>query len=238
VAPTIHNILGTRFNISREVALKRASARAIRSGHTLRLTETNSVACGGKRGVSDSFASALWGVDWLFTMASYRMSGVDFHTSSPFYSPILPFPRARTVIARPLYYAMLLFAEATRRRSRLVIAARTRRRANVGFWAAQDPRRTVRVVVLNKDGRRSGYVRVKIRKARRAGRLVRLTAPSLSALTGVRLAGQSVPDGTHDGRLAGRRASTRVRRRGRGVYSFRMPAGSVAMLTVPRVPRR
>ena len=45
----------------------------------------NSVACGGKAGVSDTFASALWALDALFAVARSGADGVNLHM----------FPRAR-----------------------------------------------------------------------------------------------------------------------------------------------
>ncbi len=55
------------------------AAVAHRYGLPFRVDELNSVACGGKRGVSDTFASALWAVDSLFEMARVGVSGVNFH---------------------------------------------------------------------------------------------------------------------------------------------------------------
>src|SRR5262249_47948062 len=46
----------------------------------VRLDEVNSVNCGGTRGVSDTFASALWSLDTLFQLARVGVSGVNFHT--------------------------------------------------------------------------------------------------------------------------------------------------------------
>ena len=42
--------------------------------------ELNSVSCGGARGVSDTFASALWILDTLFNMAAVGVDGVNIHT--------------------------------------------------------------------------------------------------------------------------------------------------------------
>jgi hypothetical protein len=224
----------------------RMAAQSRRYRRPLRVTETNSIACGGREGVSDTFAAALWGADWMFTLANFGASGADFHSTSQYYTPFSfygPFGRIHSAVARPLYYGMLLFAHATRNRGRIIEAARSRRvfarsRANVKFWATHDRRRTVRLVVLNKDRRRSGLVRLRIRGARRAGTLIRLRAQRLSSKTEVEFAGQTVPVGTNDGRLVGQRVSARVRRRGRDTYVFRMPRASAALLTVRGVRRR
>ena len=43
------------------------------------MTELNSVTCGGLRGVSDSFATALWAPDALFEMLRAGVDGVNIH---------------------------------------------------------------------------------------------------------------------------------------------------------------
>ena len=45
-----------------------------------RMCETASFSGGGKAGVSDTFASALWALDYLFVLASYGCSGVNMET--------------------------------------------------------------------------------------------------------------------------------------------------------------
>lgn len=41
--------------------------------------ETNSASCGGFSGLSDSFATALWGVDYNLNMASVNFSNALYH---------------------------------------------------------------------------------------------------------------------------------------------------------------
>ncbi|HEY1961678.1 MAG TPA: glycosyl hydrolase family protein [Rhizomicrobium sp.] len=77
-----------------------------------RLTETNSCYGGGKPGVSDTFASALWGLDLMYRMAAAGAAGINFHGGGyGWYSPIVG-TREAGYGARPLYYCMLMFAEA------------------------------------------------------------------------------------------------------------------------------
>ena len=46
----------------------------------LRLDEINSISCGGERGVSDTYATALWSLDTLFALARAGVDGVNIHT--------------------------------------------------------------------------------------------------------------------------------------------------------------
>ena len=50
-------------------------------GIGLRIDELNSVSCGGARGVSDTFTSALWALDAAFQMARVGVDGVNIHTA-------------------------------------------------------------------------------------------------------------------------------------------------------------
>jgi hypothetical protein len=50
------------------------------SGMQYRLEEANSYSNGGASGSSDAFASALWGLDYLYWWASHDAAGINFHT--------------------------------------------------------------------------------------------------------------------------------------------------------------
>ena len=107
---TIERLLAP--NPSLEVEF-RAMARTRRdTGLPFRMTETNSCYQGGKPTVSDTFASALWGADLMYQLAAAGGTGVNFHTGGyGWYSPIAGTPK-NGFLARPLYYGMLLFAQA------------------------------------------------------------------------------------------------------------------------------
>ena len=53
---------------------------AISNGVPYRLEEVNNYFNGGALDVSDTFASALWGLDFLHWWASHDAAGVNFHT--------------------------------------------------------------------------------------------------------------------------------------------------------------
>ena len=201
----------------------------------LRITETNSFACGGKPGISDTFTSSLWAADYMMRMAATGVNGMDFHTFAP-YSPFalgyLP-GVGYAGTAQPLFYGMLAFARATANRATILIdptiLARVRRGVNLLPYVTLDRRRTLRVLVINKDSRRGGPARIRVRRGAATARLTRLVAPGLGAKTGVTLAGQSVPALSRDGRLAGRVRAATIRRRG-GAYRFQIPRASAALL--------
>lgn len=204
-------------------------------GVAVRVSEINSATCGGAEGVSDSFASALWGADVLFGMAEAGVVGVNFHTwTGAWYAPIsfIPSPSGPVAKVRPLLYAMLLFDRAVPNGARLLRV--TQRRADtVKVWATRDVIGTVRVAVINKDPRRAHVVRLKLPRGLRAGRIERLLAHSLASQSGVTFGGRSFEGGAFDGKLHGALHSTRSKARKR-IYTLRVPAASAALVTAPR----
>ncbi len=61
-------------------AMAREAAQRMKTAY--RMTEGNTVFGGGKSGLSDAFASALWSADYLFQLMSMGYSGVNLHGGS------------------------------------------------------------------------------------------------------------------------------------------------------------
>ena len=81
------------------------------AGVPLRLTELNSVTCGGRLGVSNTFATALWAPDTLFSMWNVGVSGVNLHIQPG--DANAPFSVSSAgLVAHPLLYGMIMFARA------------------------------------------------------------------------------------------------------------------------------
>lgn len=84
-----------------------------------RMDENNTCSGHGQQGVSDTFISALWAVDYMFEVAKRGGSGVNFHNGEngqdgtvPFYYEPLKETNGAVVEVQPEYYGLLLFAEA------------------------------------------------------------------------------------------------------------------------------
>jgi len=174
---------------SRGFAPALAGYLAVARRHRLpfRIDEMNSVACGGKRGVSDTFASALWALDSLFELARVGVSGVNFHVFPGASYILFSFrrPNGRWVAwVRPEYYGLLLFAQAAPPGSRL-LSTTIRGEPAVRAWATRAAGGTVRVVLVNDDLRRRHVFLVRGPAGR--GGVIRLSAPSAGATGGVTL---------------------------------------------------
>ena len=74
------------------------------------MTETNSTVCAGTPGVSDTFASALWALDYSLLIAQQGIVSADFMggTNAAGCDPYTPLcPTTGGLAARPIYYGML-----------------------------------------------------------------------------------------------------------------------------------
>ena len=77
--PTIQNLLSASLMANTASDLDGAVTVAHANGLALERDETNSVNGGGSSGVSDTFASALWMTDYLFTAAEHGVLAVNIH---------------------------------------------------------------------------------------------------------------------------------------------------------------
>jgi Glycosyl hydrolase family 79 C-terminal beta domain len=230
--PTIPNLL--RPVASSGPATSLATAVAVAHAHHVRFRadEVNSVSCGGARGVSDTFAGALWALDTLFNMDRTRVDGVNIHTfQSAIYAPFAFTHHHGRWLARvkPMYYGLLLFTRAAPPGSRLLPTLH-RGPSSLRIWTTRGAGGRERVLVINDSLRRSLVVAVRLPGTSGAATVARLTAPSASSKRGVTLAGQSFGDQTSTGTLSGPSHTTTIGpTRGRFVIS--LPAASAALLT-------
>ena len=112
-------------------------------GLQFRVDELNSVSCSGKRGVSDTFASALWMLDTLFNLASVGVDGVNVHTLPGAAYELFTISQTQSTwqaFVHPEYYAMLMFAQAFPPGAQLLPV--TEPAGPVKVWATRAPTAT------------------------------------------------------------------------------------------------
>ena len=131
--------------------------------------EANSIVGGGQIGVSNTFVSALWVIDFLFSFAAAGADGVNINCGGtddsnhshyhPFVTTGISGPNSGHPEVRPLYYGMLLFSQATATTSasgsngaRLINVSTTGRlyAGGIKSWAVNAGKET-RVVVINRN---------------------------------------------------------------------------------------
>lgn len=79
---TIENLLKPDAKVAEHAATTKAAAAKVGSTVTYRMTEGNTVYRGCKPGVSDVFAAALWGAEYLFQLMQAGYCGVNLHGGS------------------------------------------------------------------------------------------------------------------------------------------------------------
>ena len=209
---TIEHLLKGNAKIAADT---RAIVEAARTTHRIyRMSEGNSCYRGGKPGMSDAFAAALWASDYMLELASLGCAGVNLHggrsefltaglgghtpgmdvaktpqaVHSGFYSPIQSEP-GRGVKAMPVFYGMMLanqFAGCRMMRTECDLQS-----VNAKVYAGRSGDE-VRVAVLNKNATTALPLTLRGAFRARSGRVWRLQGPSLDATEGVSLAGAEI----------------------------------------------
>ena len=230
--PTIAHLLSNDASKGLADGFQPSIETAHARGLPIRIDELNTVSCGGVRGVSDSFASALWATDALFSLARTGVDGVNFHTVPKTINELISSDFVNghwRSFVHPQYYGMMLFAQAAPPGSRLLHVT-GRAGSGLKVWATRAPDGTVRVVVINK-GTHERVVSLRLPQPTDRATLTRLIAPSASARAGVTFGGQSFRAPTTTGLLDGQPRVTTVER-GDGRFVVTLPSTSAALLTL------
>jgi hypothetical protein len=231
-----------------KIAAGMADIEAVARAHRLvyRMTEGNSCYQGGKPGMSNAFAAALWAGDYMLELASLGCVGVNLHGGrsafltaglgdhtpgmdvaktpqamrSGFYTPIFS-ELDSPVRAMPIFYGMLLanqFAGGMMMRVNGEIVG-----ANVTAYAARFES-GFRVAIFNKDVASAVDLRVRAPGRVHDATAWRLQAPALDSTEGVTLAGAEIREGKWSPRqiepVAMDRSTARIR----------IPASSAALV--------
>ncbi len=176
---TIEYLLHPGERLQRDVYAAMAVAKTY--GLPFRLAEGNSCYNGGKPGVSDTFASALWAGDFMLDLANRGAVGVNLHGGGMgVYTPIAT-DTAGQSSARPDYYGLWLAAQFAG--SEMVrVDAPEAGAANVTVYAGS----TGKGLFLAAFNKGPDAVQLVLSGTPAQGQLTRLTAPSLESTTGVR----------------------------------------------------
>ncbi len=239
-APTITSLLSTAYRDGERKRAQLVASLARDLGVPGLLDEGNSISCEGTDGVSDTFASALWGVDAHLLYAQSGLSGFYLHSAiarcgaaKPLYKAYTPFCAATDADAaagllrvRPVYYSSLLMRLlGTGRFAPVTNSDLTWLRA----YAVRNGTRLRLVLVNVTDPASNGPLTTTIHLGAtfRHGNQITLTAPSLQTQTGILLGGHFVGK---DGTFAGADA-TPATVNGSDL-TLSLPAGSATLVTL------
>jgi hypothetical protein len=232
---TIPHLLAPSSSDGLAASISNALAGARARGVPARVDELNSVACGGTRGVSDTFASALWMTDAIFAMARAGVAGVNVHSGVGLaYAPFSfsHTQRGWSAHVAPDYYGMLLFTRAAPPGSRLLAVHVPKRHPALRVWATRGSDGKIRVVAINTSASRAQSIALSTPSQASAATVQRLLAPSLSARADVTLADQSFGTRTATGVIAGRPRLIRLPGE-RGRFQLSLPPASAALVGIP-----
>jgi len=199
-APTIPRLL-SQYTRGLEIrSLRRYMSLSRSSTIPLRIDETNTVSCGGRAGVSNTFAAALWAAGYIAQTMAAGAAGINFQgapATCAGYSPVCAPTPARLLDGalqpQPEWYALLL--------TRGLVGSRPvhttilpRKRPNIAVTALRGPHGALRFVLVDDDpsGSRAVALSLHVGSGYSGANVLTLTAPSPRAVSGVRLGGRTV----------------------------------------------
>jgi hypothetical protein len=166
------------------------------------MDEGNSCFGGGKEGVSDAYASALWVADYMLHVACAGFAGVNLHGGGTgFYTPIESSDK-KPVAPRPMYYGMQFAQQFS---GFAVTPCALNGDANVtAYWGSRGPE--VQLAVVNKSAQ---PVDLELPSRLQTEKLTQkrlLQGPALNAKEGVRFGEKKLTGKTPVNRLPGHSA--------------------------------
>jgi hypothetical protein len=236
--PTIERLLSPQIRFLEERSLRRYQFIAQESEVPFRMDEANTVSCGGVAGISNTFASALWAVNYLTKAMTMGVSGINLEgnpANCEGYTPVCA-PSAEDLItgtmrAQPEWYALLLAkALIGERPLRTIVKPKPADRPNVEATTFIAPDGTLQFVLVDDDPPRLHRVAVHLHVGSgfHGASIMSLTAPSPAALSGVTLGGQEVqPDGLWSEPATLPRVANR-----QGIVTVQLAPSSAALVTV------
>jgi hypothetical protein len=174
-----------------------------------RMSEGNSCYNGGKPGVSDSFASALWGADFMLLLAQLGVAGVNLHGGGRgFYTPITGGGKTPLQV-RPLYYGMLFYREFAS--GSLIPCNLESGEVNATAYACLNSAGRLALAIINKDLEQDLDLKLKGEAFSHPSHAMALRAPRADSTTDITLGGQSLFDAAWHPSYSRRSNSANVR---------------------------
>jgi hypothetical protein len=180
--------------LTTDLGILKAGAQQL--GIPYRISECNSFFNGGAAGVSNSYASSLWVLDFLFDAAMGGATGVNMHGggNAPGYTPIADDSGA-VIEARPEYYGLFLFALAGS--GTLLETQVSAGSVDVTAYAVRTPSGGLNIILVNKDTLQNLTLTIQANQAIHTASMQIMTGPSLAAVSGVTIQGATMnKDGT------------------------------------------
>jgi hypothetical protein len=232
--PSITELLSQRIRALEALSLARYMSLSRARQTRFRMDETNTVSCGGRSGISDTFASALWAVSYITQTMAAGAVGINLQgapANCRGYSPVCassPERLARGALqAQPEWYALLLTRSLVGDRplrTRIVAPANP----NLVVAAFRGTGGALKFVIVDDEpaGAATAVVHLHVGRRLRTASVLTLNAPAPESRR-VRLGGRTV---AHDGSWhAGRLPKATVHS---GMVDLEVSAASAVLVTV------
>lgn len=193
---TTANLISADSNLPKCMGALSAASQS--TGIPFRIGECNSYFNGGAMGVSNSYASALWVLDFLFGCAQGGASGVNFHGGGHAngYTPIAD-NNGAVVEARPEFYGITMFTMAGQ--GTLCGTSLSSGSANATAYAVKSASGGMNIIIVNKDATQNLDLSISLPQSARSASLLTMSqlssganGPSLSATSGVTIQGAAI----------------------------------------------
>jgi hypothetical protein len=187
---TAANLITPDPTLVSDLASLQSAAAGI--GIPYRISECNSYYNGGATGVSNSYATSLWVIDFMFNCVQGGSSGVNFHGGSTLAYTAITDNNGTVTGVRPLYYGILLFAlagQGTLYTCNLSVGA-----LNATAYAVKTAV-GLSIVINNKDSTQNLEMTIQLPQTANTVTMMVMTqsssgaGPSLSATSGVTIQG-------------------------------------------------
>jgi hypothetical protein len=224
---TIEKLLGIDPKLQTQLDQLRAASQSC--GIPYRICEVNSFSGGGRPGVSDTLAAALWVLDYMFILASHGCSGVNMETGVnqlgfiSSYSPISDDEQGHYAAA-PEYYGMLAFSLAGR--GDLLPVETDAPTAAIKAYATRPKEGGLVLTVINK-GEAASVLHLNTGSQSGEASVIRLKGSTVDAKTGITLGGAEVTSRGTWKAATGEGLSVR-----KGQLMLPMPAASAAIVSI------
>ncbi|MGH7952007.1 MAG: hypothetical protein ACREFE_08830 [Limisphaerales bacterium] len=210
---------------------------AVSNGLPYRLEEVNNYFNGGAKDVSDTFASALWGLDFMYWWAAHGAAGLNFHTGDKVAAGYTLRPSKYTAffsttngfLVRPLGYGIKAFDLGSHGK---FISAKISNpeNLNLSVYAILGDDKHLYITIINKEhGESARDANVTLAGGTRfsSAQIISLTAPNddIAATAGTRLGGAEIKnDGSWNGKW------TSLGKNEIGAFAMKISAASASII--------
>jgi hypothetical protein len=203
-APSIAGLLSTDTRRLAASSLARYLSVSRRTRIPFRMDEAGSVSCGGRPGISDTFASALWATDYITQAMTAGAAGINLQGNPANclgYSPVCAAGAATlargALTPQPVWYALLLTSTLVGDRplpTTVAPAQQQPQQPNIAVRTLRAPDGSLRFVIVEEDPPGSPPVAVNLHVGGGfdSATVLSLRAPSPEATSGVTLGGRAV----------------------------------------------